>query len=129
LCAPKVFRYVERIVHDIGVAEEDGEASERPAILESRDSYPDFDDAQAWYERLVSDLTRWLDGDADAVPALGRATPPKHWLVRLLRHKLELYVRHCTFGSLVAGAGSGANGSLRLTVDDRSVGAPHMRHA
>ncbi|MAF10049.1 hypothetical protein CMK11_06310 [Candidatus Poribacteria bacterium] len=129
LCAPKVFRYVERIVHDIGVAEEGGEASERPAILQSRDSYPDFDDAQAWYERLVSDLTRWLDGDADAVPTLGQATPPKHWLVRLLRHKLELYVRHCTFGGLVAGAGSGANGSLRLAADDRSVDAAHMRHA
>jgi len=50
-------------------------------------------------------------------------------LTRLLRHKLELYVRHCSFGNLVAGAGSGANGLLPLAVNDRSVDAPHLARA
>ncbi|MBT3267503.1 hypothetical protein HN371_10140 [Candidatus Poribacteria bacterium] len=129
LCAPKVFRYVERLIHDIGAVEADAPPAAYPAILESGDSYPDFDDAKAWYERLVADLTAWLDGDADAVPALGQVTPAKHWLTRLLRHKLELYVRHCSFGNLVAGAGSGANGLLPLAVNDRSVDAPHLARA
>ncbi|MEO2005906.1 MAG: hypothetical protein ABGY41_17625, partial [Candidatus Poribacteria bacterium] len=56
LCAPKVFRYVERIVHDIGALGDDAPAPTYTTILDSTDSYVSFDDAHAWYEQLVDDM-------------------------------------------------------------------------
>jgi hypothetical protein len=120
LCAPKVFRYVERIVADIGALGDDAPAA-YPAILGSDDTYLDFADAKAWYERAVRDMTAWLNGDAQALPELGQMSSAKRWLVMLLRHKLDLYTRHCNFGALVAGPGTGANGALRLAAETRAV--------
>ncbi len=118
LCAPKAFRFVERIVGDIGAMP--GQRPERyPTLFESASTYLDLADAQAWYERAIRDMTSWLDGDTDALAQLGEMSPPKRWLVMLLRHKLDLYTRHCTFGALVAGPGKGANGALRLAHDAR----------
>jgi len=59
-------------------------------------------------------LNSWLEGNKDSdvqhaksemakqiVRLLGRPTPVKHWLVRLLRHKLDLYEKHSGFDRLV----------------------------
>ena len=128
LCAPKAFRYVERIVQDVGALGSETTPTTYATIFDSGDSYVDFDDAKRWYEQLVRDMTAWLHGAADALPELANPTPAKRWLVRLLRHKLELYVRHCTFGALVSAAGTRVNGTLRLDAGERSpAAAPYDR--
>ena len=111
LCAPKAVRYVERIILEISHVGLKGPLNPDVSILQCEDTCPDFSSCQRWYSSFMSSLSRWLDGDSLAVPELGDVTPVGHWLVRMLRHKLQLYERWERFGGLVGAKPSGRSGS------------------
>jgi len=90
LCAPKAFRYIERILLEIGAVGTTDTPDFRQQILDCDDTYPDFERAREWETALLNKLASWLSGDSDAVPELGPVTPTKHWLAGLLRYRLML---------------------------------------
>ena len=94
LCAPKVFRYLEKLIAEIGgIGSEAARDRVRP-ILQCEDTYPDFSANHAHFIDLLEHLGAWLDGQEHALPALGTGTAVKHWLVHLLRHKLVFHARY-----------------------------------
>ena len=100
LCAPKAFRYLERIIAQIGAL--DASADRKPgAILQCQDTWPDVDAARTWYRVFRQSLDDWLAGHQQALPELGAVTPVSKWLVSTLRLKLDLYEQHNPFGRLV----------------------------
>ena len=111
LCAPKAFRYVERIAIEIGAIGSGKAPKTNVSILQCEDTYPDAVSHKAWHDAFMGSLTAWLDGDAGARPELGEPTPVKHWLVRLFHHKLHLYEQHDPFGNLVGAKASGKRGT------------------
>ena len=93
LCAPKAFRYLEKLVAEIGAIGSEAPAEARP-ILQCEDTYPDFDANREHFTDLLERLRLWLDGHEGALPSLGEASPVKRWLVHLLRHKLVFHARY-----------------------------------
>ncbi|MBT4497685.1 MAG: hypothetical protein HOC74_08185 [Gemmatimonadetes bacterium] len=91
LCAPKTFRYLERLILEIGGVGCTSPPDLTRSILQCEETYPDFAACQTWHASFISSLDAWLDGDISAVPILGKITPAKHWLVGLLRHRLQIY--------------------------------------
>jgi len=112
LCAPKAFRYVERVLHEIGAAGTDRAPDFSRSLLDCEDTYPDFDVARTWEADCLDRLSRWLKGEIDAVPALGPPTSVKLWLVGLLRYRLELMAPWTRF---IAGQPSGRSGAGSMT--------------
>ncbi|MCG2660574.1 MAG: hypothetical protein L6437_10060 [Kiritimatiellae bacterium] len=116
-CAPKTFRYLERLLWSIG--------KERPAVslpsfpLQNGDVVPDFlqaadtcpapkQAAQWWQEFLKALSAWWQDKPAsgsvakDIATRLGDPDDLKRWLVRLYAHRLAMLARHgATIGQLV----------------------------
>lgn len=115
LCAPKVFRYVEKLIVQIGSQGCDGETESDGAILQCEDTYPDVESHEEWYASFMSSLTKWLDGDGEALPELGQTTPVKHWIARILRRKLRLYERYNSFGNMVGARPSGRSGEKAIS--------------
>jgi hypothetical protein len=104
-CAPKAFRYLEKLLWCIG--------RERPVIslpsfplaapepvpgfLRVEDTWPNQDAAAAWWDDFLAALRAWWQREpaagataADTARRLGEVTPVKQWLVRLLVRRLEL---------------------------------------
>ncbi|NIQ99358.1 MAG: hypothetical protein GTN78_04045, partial [Gemmatimonadales bacterium] len=104
-CAPKAFRYLEKLLWCVG--------RERPAIslpsfpleapeevpgfLRCEDTWPDPDFAASWWEAFLCALRAWWQGRPekgevaeDVNRRLGECTQTKRWLVRLLVRRLEL---------------------------------------
>jgi hypothetical protein len=116
-CAPKTFRYLERLLWSIG--------KERPAVslpsfpLENADAVPDFllaadtctDPHQAahWWQDFLAALSAWWQDKPTAgsigkyvTARLGEPEDVKRWLVRLYVHRLRLLAQHgATVGKLV----------------------------
>ena len=115
LCAPKVFRYLERIIIDIGNLGSENAPDYDLTILQCEDTYPNVASHQKWYSAFMSSLTKWLDGDPQALSDMGDITPTKRWLARILRHKLRLYEKHDPFGNMVGAKSSGKDGSKKLS--------------
>ncbi len=90
LCAPKAFRYIERLLLEIGAIGTTDTPDFDQRLLDCDDTYPDFEQAREWEAALLNRLASWLAGDSDAVPELGPVTPTKHWLAGLLRYRLML---------------------------------------
>jgi hypothetical protein len=90
LCAPKAFRYIERVLLEIGAVGSTDTPDFNQRLLDCDDTYPDFEQAREWETTLLNKLASWLAGDSDAVPELGPVTPTKHWLAGLLRYRLML---------------------------------------
>jgi hypothetical protein len=88
LCAPKAFRYVERILLAAGALGTDAGPDFARSVLDCEDTYPDFASQQRWFEAFLRRLAAWLDGDGASLPELGVVTPTKHWLARMLRLRL-----------------------------------------
>ena len=139
LCAPKAFRYLERIILEIGSLDAPRPADLGAAILQCEDTYPDAARCAANFRAMMASLEHWLargpgdgrgpDAAPSAAPAgqrprcqaeggdvdgalvhmLGEATPVKRWLVRLFRHKLRLYAQHDNLGRLVGARQDGHN--------------------
>jgi hypothetical protein len=116
LCAPKAFRYLERLLWSIGkerraVHTRDHpmkNGDEVPGFLQCEDTYLDQDEAAEWWRSFCAALQAWLCGEkgqsdvaADVRRRLGKPTPVKHWLVRLLVRKLELLEGHAELKRLI----------------------------
>ncbi|TKJ43338.1 hypothetical protein CEE36_04720 [candidate division TA06 bacterium B3_TA06] len=113
LCAPKAFRYLEKLIHRIGVIGSSNPSGDNP-ILQCEDTYPNVDACRKWYAGFMSSLDAWLAGDLQDLPELGEITPVKHWLARILKHKLELYEKHANLGKLVRTKPSGKSGTKTI---------------
>ncbi|MDP6113685.1 MAG: hypothetical protein QGG53_17640 [Planctomycetota bacterium] len=114
LCAPKVFRYLERLIAEIGSIGSDAPLGEVQSILDCEDTYPDFDADYEHFIELLENLQLWLDGDGEALPHLGEMSPVKRWLAHLLRHKLVFHARYEeNFAKLVGKRPHGKSGSRK----------------
>lgn len=106
LCAPKAFRFLEKLLWCIGQEQPRialashplAEADRVPGFLRCEDTWPDVEAAGRWWATFVQALDDWWQvaparhDRADPVRGrLGATTDAKRWLVRLLRHKLRLY--------------------------------------
>ena len=116
LCGPKAFRYLERQLLHVG----NKSLSLSPGVLNRsvlmcEDTCPQKEHRARWYGAFRWALDSWLEGkgivesdefDPDVVrkvaELLGSTTPTKHWLARLLRHKLDLYEEHSGFDKVVS---------------------------
>jgi len=107
LCAPKTFRYLERLISEIGGIGVDIRPDFTRSILQCEETYPDFEACRKWHAAFVTALDSWLGRDADAVPILGEVTPAKHWLVAMLRYRLRIYEGYTQY---VAGNPGGRSG-------------------
>jgi len=112
LCAPKVFRYLERVIAEIGAIGSSAPPDAFEPILQCEDTYPDFAANRAHFTGLLERLQRWLDGNEDALPSLGETAPVKRWLVHLLRHKLVFHAEYeGNFGKFMGLRPHGKSGS------------------
>ena len=115
LCGPKAFRYLERQLLHVGQKSLllSSEILNQPVLM-CQDTYPRKEWPSRWYKAFRRSLSSWLKGNNNCdsqrnqgqmakqiVRLLGRPTPIKHWLVRLLRHKLDLYEKHSGFDRVV----------------------------
>jgi len=115
LCAPKAFRYVEKLILEIGRMALAGAAPESGEVLDCRETYPDFGKCAAWFGDFMGRLDKWLTGGTAAVPELGETTPVKHWLARLLRHKMQFGAEYAeNFGKMVGRRPVGKTGTRPL---------------
>jgi len=64
LCAPKAFRYLERILLEIGAIDSGKPPKTNAPILQCEDTYPDAASHKAWYAAFMASLTAWLDTPA-----------------------------------------------------------------
>lgn len=111
LCAPKAFRYLEKLIAEIGSIGRESSRTTDTSLLQCEDTYPDVASCRTWYTAFMSAMTRWLDGDSETLDEFGAMTPVRHWLVRLFRHKLQLYEKYNNFGNLVGARPSGKTGA------------------
>ena len=88
LCAPKVFRYLEKLIIQIGAIGSNASTCDDSPILQCEDTYPDFDANYRHYTGLVQRLKSWMDGREELFPSFGLPSPITRWLVHLLWHKL-----------------------------------------
>ena len=114
LCAPKVFRYLENLILEIGSIDSEEVPDSEVSILQCEDTYPDFSSYKGWYSSFMSSLTAWLEDENRASSELGDRPPVKHWLARILRHKLQLFERYGNLGKLVGSKPSGTGGSKSI---------------
>ncbi|MFB0504092.1 MAG: hypothetical protein ACETWE_09680 [Candidatus Bathyarchaeia archaeon] len=110
LCAPKVFRYLEKLILEIGKSDLEKVPDSGVSILQCEDSYPGFASCRSWYSSFMSSLTAWLEEKYEPSSELGDTTPVKHWLVRILRHKVRLFERYGNLGKLIGSRPSGRGG-------------------
>ena len=96
LCAPKSFRFLERILWAIGKSRKPEPDDDIPGFLQSEDTYPDHEAAAEWWKAVLAALAAWwqdrtVEGDVagDECRRLGERTPVKCWLVRLFARKLR----------------------------------------
>lgn len=96
LCAPKSFRFLERILWAIGKSRKPRPDDDIPGFLQSDDTYPNQDHAATWWRAFLAALDAWwqeqtVGGDVadDVCRRLGERTPVKCWLVRLFARKLR----------------------------------------
>ena len=104
-CAPKAFRYLEKLLWCIGKEKpvinlpsfplENPEHV--PSFLQCEESWPDPKVANTWWRAFLDALRAWwqeqsVTGEVgtDVVQRLGASTPVKQWLVRLLVRRLEM---------------------------------------
>jgi hypothetical protein len=108
LCAPKVFRFLERALWCIGRERRAAslpshpleKADPIPGFLQCEDTYPDTEQTARWWDCFVAALQDWSRGKsaqgevaAEVACRLREDTPSKRWLVRLLARKLRLLER------------------------------------
>ncbi len=106
LCAPKAFRFLEKLLWCIGKERQAvalpssplENADDVPGFLQCEETYPNPEEAAQWWESFLAALRAWWRGECaegdvtdDVGQRLGDRTPVKCWLVRLLVRKLEVY--------------------------------------
>ncbi len=97
LCAPKAFRYLERLIWRIGRGRKPRPGEDVPGFLRCEDTWPDSAEAGQWWRAFLAARAGWWKGQpgrgdvADEVNRrLGEPSPIKRWLVRLMVRKLEM---------------------------------------
>jgi len=97
LCAPKEFRFMERLIWAIGKERIFREGDRIPGFLRCEDTIPDKRKAATYWRAFLRALDAWwrdrsLRGKValDIKKRLGRSTAVKRWLVRLLAHKCRV---------------------------------------
>lgn len=111
LCAPKVFRYLEKLIVEIGAIGSDAPPDATSSILQCEDTYPDFDANHRHFTDFLKRLRDWLDGQEETLPALGERSSVQRWLVHLLWHKLVFHSRYeHNFAKLVGERQHGRSG-------------------
>jgi hypothetical protein len=104
LCSPKAFRFLERLIWAIGkerkihTGDHPMEDSDKVSgFLKCGDLIPNKEEAKKWTDSFSKILKSWWQGKvekgemADEVnKLLGKATPVKQWLVRLLLKKIDM---------------------------------------
>jgi len=122
LCAPKAFRFLERNLWQIGQGRRVAPGEMVPAFLSCDDTYPNQDEAAAWFASFTDALEGWWRGAAPRGQVgervsglLGPQTPVKSWLVRLFLRKLRRLVENGEeFASLVSPTHSHRRGTGAL---------------
>jgi hypothetical protein len=101
LCAPKAFRFLERLLWAIGQERPPQPADRVPGFLQIDDTHPNQDEAVAWWKAFVAALDAWWQAEPAGGPVaddvshrLGEPTPVTRWLVRLFRRKLRFYASY-----------------------------------
>ena len=94
LCAPKVFRYLERLIIEIGNINSQTSHHSAASFLQCENTYPDYKANRNHFQYLTGALRAWLKGNVNAYPDLGETTPIKHWLVHILLHKLNFHAKY-----------------------------------
>ena len=114
LCAPKVFRYLEKLIAEIGAIGTHPFSGNVPVFLQCENTYPDFAVSQQQYVRLTEKLHQWLEGTTDQLPIIENPSPIQRWLVHILWHKLIFHAKYEeNFGKLVGERPHGKGGSRR----------------
>lgn len=97
LCAPKEFRFMERLIWAIGKERLFRKGDRIPGFLQCKDTFPDGRKAASYWRAFLGALDAWprdgaLRGEValDIKKRLGRSTAVKRWLVRLLAHKCRM---------------------------------------
>jgi hypothetical protein len=97
LCAPKAFRFLERILWQIGEGRILQEGDQVPDFLVAQDTCPSREEATRWWEAFCEGLRAWKEKEPpkgeiglQVAEYLGRYTPIKRWLVALFLRKVEL---------------------------------------
>jgi len=104
LCAPKAFRFLERLLWCIGKGKPsvslpshriDGDTV--PGFLQCEDTYPDSREAKEWVRAFVAGMRSWIAGHQPSGEVesgihlrLGHQKPIKSWLTGLYLRKIEL---------------------------------------
>jgi len=96
LCAPKAFRYLERLIWSIGQERALKNHDEVNEYLCSNDLCINQDQASKWWKKFIPALDAWWQSQTlgedvaiDVYKRLGEITPTKQWLVRLFLRKLR----------------------------------------
>ncbi len=112
LCAPKVFRYLEKLIAEIGAIGSDQFSGDIPSFLQCEHTYPDFAANLQQYKRLTDKLRQWLDGCAVQLPAIEASSHVQRWLVHILWHKLVFHGTYEeNFGKMVGVRSHGKSGT------------------
>ena len=105
LCAPKTFRFLERLLWSIGKGKPSVSLPGRriksedtvPGFLQCEDTYPDREESVKWLQAFHRGLKGWCQGNSpsndvehDIHNRLGESEPLTRWLVGLLIRNLEL---------------------------------------
>ena len=114
LCAPKVFRYLERLILRIGNINRGDKLDITGSILQCEDTYPHMESYREWYFGFMGSLTDWLEGRVAGNDVFGEDTPIQHWLLRILRLRLRLLEKSDTFGKLSGAQEAGKTGGKRI---------------
>jgi hypothetical protein len=99
LCAPRAFRFLERLIWAIGQERAPQPSDQDPGFLQADDTQPNQDEAAAWWQAFCGALDAWWRGRPatgrvadDVTRGLGEPTPVNKWLVRLFLKKIRGYV-------------------------------------
>ncbi|MHA2006877.1 MAG: hypothetical protein ACXABO_02670 [Promethearchaeota archaeon] len=92
LCAPKFFRYLEKIILKIGHSQIDVFPDKLTSI--NKQEYGEK------YYKIINGLLPFVE-EKKKNEWIGDHTAIKEWLVRILLLKLKLYEKHCPFGRLI----------------------------
>ena len=112
LCAPKVFRYLEKLLAEVGTIDQGHFEGYVPSFLQCDDTYPDFTVAREWYSHLKDAFRKWLDGDTNLLNTLQTPSPTQRWLMHILWHKLVFHGTYeQTFGRMVGSQPHGKSGT------------------
>jgi len=114
LCAPKVFRYLERLIAEIGAIGSGAIPDDTSPFLQCEDTYPDFTANCEHFTDMLNRLRLWMEGNEGMRLPIGERSPVKRWLVHLLWHKLSFHAKYeGNFAKMVGRRPYGRSGSKR----------------